>query len=370
MSNADLDFIRFIRPCIPAPEEWVPHLRESYEIGYFTNTGPAVKQFEKRLREKYGRGRAAVTAPNATNALLAALQALGVTGKVLTPSYTFPATVHAILMAGAEPLFCDIAPDTWELDPSVAARMLEREKVGAILHLRPYGLSRDAAAIEALARKHGVPLVIDSAAALGAAASIEGFVGQQGDIEVFSLHATKVFAIGEGGLSLMRPELEQRFRQVSNFGIQYPDDILARGQNSKMSDFQAAVGLAMLRHIDTHVAQRQRVAANYHRRLSAVTGVQQAPRPELAPWQCYPVLLAPGKDAGAVVKSSRDMGLELKRGYYKPLHQTAFFSRYASSALPVTEDIAARGLLMPVYSDMSLELSDEVLARFTRALAA
>ncbi len=368
MKNAKPDFIRFIRPLLPAPEEWTPHLRESYEIGYYTNTGPAVKQFEKRLQEKYGRGRVAVTAPNATNALVAALQALGVTGKVLTPSYTFPATAQAILMAGAEPLFCDIAPDTWELDPAVAARMLEREKVGAILHLRPYGISRDAAPFEALARKHGIPLVIDSAAALGAAASTEGFVGQQGDVEVFSLHATKVFAIGEGGLSLMRPGLEQRFRQVSNFGISYPD-ILARGQNSKMSDFQAAVGLAVLRHIDAHVAQRHRTAANYHRRLSTTPGVQQALHPALAPWQCYPVLLAPGKDTGAVVQACLEQGLELKRGYYKPLHQTSHFGRYAGAALPVTEDLGSRMVLLPVYSDMSLELSDAVLERFTWALA-
>lgn len=367
MLSAKGGFIRFIKPVIPAPEEWTPYLRESYEIGYYTNTGPAVKQFEKRLQEKYGRDRAAVTAPNATNALVAALQALGVTGKVLTPSYTFPATAHAILMAGAEPLFCDIAADSWELDPSAAARILEREKVGAILHLRPYGIGRDAAPFEALARKHGIPLVIDSAAALGTAASSEDFVGQQGDIEVFSLHATKVFAIGEGGLSLMRPELEQRFRQVSNFGISYPD-ILARGQNSKMSDFQAAVGLAMLRHIDGHVAQRHRVAANYHRRLSSLPGVLQAPHPDLAPWQCYPLLLAPGKDAGAVVEACLEQGLELKRGYYKPLHRTSLFARYAT-ALPVTDDLGARMIVLPVYSDMSLELSDEVLARFTRVLA-
>lgn len=369
MKKEKNDFIRFIKPVIPAAEEWTPYLRESYEIGYYTNTGPAVKQFEKRLQEKYGRGRAAVTGPNATNSLVAALQALDVTGKVLTPSYTFPATAHAILMAGGEPLFCDIAADTWELDPDAAGRALEREKISAILHLRPYGIGRDAAPLQALARRHGIPLIIDSAAAIGAAASTEGFVGQQGDIEVFSLHATKVFAIGEGSVSLMRPELEVKFRRVSNFGISQPD-ILERGLNSKMSDFQAAVGLAMLRHIDAHVAQRHRVAANYHRKLSALAGIHYAPHPDLAPWQHYPVLLAPGRDGGAIAEACLEQGLELKRGYYKPLHQTTFFGRYASSALPVTEDVSTRVLSLPVYSDMNLEQSDEVLDRFTRVLAA
>ena len=368
MANAS-GFIRFIKPVMPAPEKWLPYLRESYEIGYYTNTGPAVKAFEKQLHERYGRGRAAVTGPNATNALVAALQALEITGKVLTPSYTFPATAHAILMAGGEPRFCEINADTWELDPASAAGILEREKISAILHMRPYGFGHDAAPLEALAKRHGIPLIIDAASALGGPASVAGLVGHQGDIEVFSLHATKVFAIGEGSLSLMRPELEQKFRRVCNFGIQYPD-ILERGLNSKMSDFQAAVGLAVLGHIEAHVAQRRRVASNYHQQLSGHAGVRWAPQPDLCPWQYYPVLLAPGKDPGSIAKTCLDQGLELKRGYYKPLHRTRFFSRYGDAALPVTEDIAGQVICLPVYSDMTLELSDEVLARFTRVLAA
>ena len=205
--NAPL--IRFIKPVIPAPEEWMKHLRESYEVAYFANTGPAVKLFERRLREKYARGRAVVTAPNATNALVAGLQALGVKGRVLTPSYTFPATTHAILMAGAEPMFCDIAPDSWSMDPAAAEMHLAQGGISAILHMRPYGFGQSASSLEELARRHGIPLIIDAASALGGESSRTGHVGQQGDMEIFSLHATKVFAIGEGGVTLMRPDLSR-----------------------------------------------------------------------------------------------------------------------------------------------------------------
>lgn len=364
MKNAASESIRFIKPVIPPVEEWAPYLAESYAVGYFTNTGPAVRVFEQRLRDRYARGRAAVTGPNATNSLVAALQTLGVRGKVLTPSYTFPATAHAILMAGAEPVFCEIDPVTWEMDPRAAARHLAEDGITAILHMRTYGFDHDASPLEALARGRGIPLIIDSASALGGASSINGRIGQQGDIEVFSLHATKVFSIGEGSVSLMRPELEEKFRRVSNFGISYPD-IRDSGLNSKMSDFQAAVGLAVLERMQGYIARRHAVAAFYHRELSGAASIRQAHHPDLAPWQYYPVLLDEGMDVGRVIERAQALGLELKRGYYRPLHQSTRFR--TDIRLPVTEDVAAHVVCLPVYSDMAEETAAEVLRRFRAA---
>ncbi len=130
MSN---DLIRYIRPVLPSPKEWTPYLEESYAAGYFANFGPTVRRFEQRLRKEYARERAVVTAPNATNGLLVALQALGVCGKVLIPSYTFPATAHAVLMAGCTPVFCDISEDTWELDPAAVAKALQDPDIRAVM---------------------------------------------------------------------------------------------------------------------------------------------------------------------------------------------------------------------------------------------
>ncbi|HEX7966557.1 MAG TPA: DegT/DnrJ/EryC1/StrS family aminotransferase [Gammaproteobacteria bacterium] len=366
MKSAEPEFIRYIRPEIPPPEEWLAHLRESYAVGYFTNTGPAVRRFEAALASKYSRGRAAVSGPNATNALVAALEALDVRGgTVLTPAYTFPATAHAIQMAGARPEFCDIDPATWELDPEAVRHRLAQGGIGAILHVRAYGFGHDLGWLETLAREHKVPLLIDAAAALGGSQSLGGCVGQQGDMEVFSLHATKVFAIGEGSVTFMHPDLEQRYRRVSNFGIDYPD-VTDAGLNSKLSDVQAAVGLAVLDHIDSHIAHRQRVASLYHEALAGLPQLRHLQPPALSPWQSYPVLLAPGVDVGRVLERALAARLELKRGYYRALHQTTRFR--SEPRLPVTEDVAAQVVCLPVYSSMSDETAAEVLRRFRAAL--
>jgi dTDP-4-amino-4,6-dideoxygalactose transaminase len=359
--------MRYIRPMMPDPEEWLPFLKESYQSGYYANFGPAVRRFERSLQEKYARGRAVVTAPNATNGLVAALQALGVKGKVLTPSYTFPATAQAILMAGCTPLFCDVSEDSWELAPAAVAEALQDPDVGAIMHVRAYGFSHDLAWLERLAKARAVPLIVDSAAAIGGTASLDGVVGQQGDMEVFSFHATKVFGIGEGAAIFSAVRHEQSLRDVSNFGIRYPD-VVSRGQNSKMSDFQAAVGLAVLGRIDAYIACRRQVAEYYHRSVAGVPGIRSTPDPKLSPWQSYPVRLSEEKDVGLIMQRALELGLELKRGYYRPLHETSCFGTYVTAPLPVSSALAAQVLCLPVYSDMDDGESARVMQLFLQAL--
>lgn len=355
--------IRYIKPVMPAPEDWTPYLRESYAAGYYANFGPAVRNFERRLKEKYARQRAAVTSPSATVGLVCALQTLGIRGKVLIPSYTFPATAHAILMAECTPAFCDISEDSWELDPVAVSKALTDPDIKAVMHVRAYGFGHDLTWFEALTRARRIPLIIDAAAAIGSMHSIHGHVGQQGDAEVFSFHATKVFGIGEGAALFMDRKHEEAFRLASNFGIRYPD-VTGPGQNSKMSDFQAAVGLAVLDRIDGFIRCRRAVAERYHKALASLDWVALAPRPELSPWQSYPVRLRADKDVQGIIERALSKGLELKRGYYQPLHRTSYFSRYAHAPLPVTDAVSGRIICLPIYSDMSLELADKVLELF------
>jgi dTDP-4-amino-4,6-dideoxygalactose transaminase len=309
-----------------------------------------------------------VTAPNATNGLTVALQALGVKGKVLTPAYTFPATAQAILMAGCIPKFCDVSETTWEQDSACVERALQDPQLGAVMHVRAYGFGHDLAWLERLTQARGIPLIVDAAAAIGGEASQQGHVGQQGDMEVFSFHATKVFGIGEGAAIFGARRHEQALREASNFGIRYPD-VVARGQNSKMSDFQAAVGLAVLDRIDGFVKRRRQVAEHYHRSLAGVAGIHFSPDPALSPWQSYPLRLAAGTDAGRVMQRALEIGLEVKRGYYKPLHETSAFASHATGPLPVSSALAAQVLCLPVHSDMSLLDAEHVAEIFLRALA-
>jgi dTDP-4-amino-4,6-dideoxygalactose transaminase len=361
--------IPYIKPLIPPPEAWIGHLKESYASGYYANFGPAVRNFEHQLKSKYARDRAVISCPSATHGLVCALQALGIRGKVLMPSYTFVATAQAVLMAGCEPVFGDISPQTWELDPAVAESLVEREDIQAIIHVRAFGFGHDLAAMQELAASHRLPLIVDAAAALGTHASATGHVGQQGDVEIFSLHATKVFAIGEGGVAFAKPELEEPLRRASNFGIQYPDDVTGPGLNSKLSDFQAAVGLGVLERIDGYIDHRQSVAEHYHRTLSKVRWVEFTPPPELSPWQSYPMLLDAGKDISRIISRALEDGLELKRGYYQPLHRTTFLARYAKAPLPNTDQLCTHVVCLPVHSDMAAATRDRVLEIFTAVSA-
>jgi len=361
--------VRYIKPVMPTPEEWLPHLRESYSSGYYSNFGPAVRAFEQRLQQRYARGRSVVTAPNATNGLVVALQALGVKGKVLTPAYTFPATAQAILMAGCTPKFCDVAEDTWELGPAGVVKALEDPGLGAILHVRAYGFGHDLAWLERLAQARKLPLIVDSAAAIGGEASRRGQVGQQGDLEVFSFHATKVFGIGEGGALFSAPHHEPALREASNFGMRYPD-VSGPGQNSKMSDFQAAVGLALLERIDAFVQRRREVAERYHQALQGHLALARLQPPALSPWQSYPLQLKVGRDAARMMQAALELAVETKRGYYQPLNRTAYFKDFADAALPVTDALAPSVVCLPVHSDMTEESVQQVIAAVSRALDA
>jgi dTDP-4-amino-4,6-dideoxygalactose transaminase len=363
------ELIQYIRPLLPEPQEWTGYLAASYASRYFANRGPAVRLFEERLQAKYARRRAAITAPNATASLVCALQALGIQGPVLTPSLTFTATAQALLMAGCTPVFCEVHPDTWELDPQAVEQALKRSEIKAILHVRAYGFGHDLAPLEALARRERIPLIVDAAAGLGGQASIAAHVGQQGDVEIFSLHATKVFAIGEGGVAFVPLELAERFRSTSNFGIRQLD-VVERGLNSKLSDFQAAVGLAVLDKIDAYIEQRRKIVTYYHSAISKHARVRYAPHPGLSPWQSYPVLLESGVDVVACSERAFALGLEIKRGYHLPLHRTAYFGSFAAAALPVTDEVSTHTVCLPVYSDMSMQTAGRVVELFLKALQA
>lgn len=359
--------IPFIRPTVPPVEEWERFLAASYQERRFSNFGPAHRHFEQALTGKYGRGgREAVLMSSGTAGLVAALLALKVKGKVAMPAFTFSATAHAVFLAGCRPLFCDVDPDTWELNPSALEEMLRRERVGAILLVRPFGFARDLGWAERLGRAYGVPIIVDSAAGLGGLLDNGTPVGNQGTIEVFSLHVTKVFGIGEGGVGFCSGDLARTIRQIINFGLE-GGSVASRGFNGKMSDFAAAVGLAVLGRIDRFIQNRQAYAERYRRGLAPLeeAGILEFPRqPGRYPIQCFPVRVGHDAPEGAeVVRVAATRGVELKCYYVPPLHQVQAFQGKAASAvrLPETERLSGRVVCLPVYSVMESQEIDFVV---------
>lgn len=342
-------------------------LEESYAARWFSNGGPLGRRLEDRLAARIGGERAVGLVSSATAGLTAALLALDVRGRVVVPAFTFPATLHAIELAGCEPLLCDIDPATLELCPRAAAAALGAERCGAVLHVRAFGLCRELSGIEQVARAAGVPLVIDLAAAFGGREPSGRPVGHAGDVEVFSFHATKVFAIGEGGAVAAGTELLERIRHTGNFAIA-GSDVTARGLNAKLSDIAAAIGHAMLDQLDQQVAARRSAAAELLLAASSLGARVPGAGAGMPPWQCIPLVLADaGARDGALASLAAD-GIE-GRAYYCPgLHRATAWARQPARHLPGTDDVAARSFCMPIYADMSGDERRHFGASLTRAL--
>jgi dTDP-4-amino-4,6-dideoxygalactose transaminase len=353
--------IPFIRPTLPPPEQWLPYLREAWENRWFSNFGPLAGRLERALSEKYAGGRReAVLVANGTCGLTAALLACDVKGRVVVPAFTFAATAQAVLQAGCQPIFCDVSPRTWELEPDALDDLLRRENVGGVIHVRAFGFCRDLEEIERIVGRFGVPLVVDAAAALGAQRDDGEYAGSQGDLEVFSLHATKVFCVGEGGLVFAPPALAAKLRAVINFGFQR-GDVVMPGFNAKLSEFHAAVGLALLDAIDGYIERRRSVAARYRAAVAEFAGWANPVRTGRAVWQTYPALLPADVDPEAIVARGHQRGVVFRRYYAPALHETSFFKHATGNSLEEASLLSRRMLCLPVYADMTPEELDSVV---------
>ena len=360
--------IRFIRPTVPEPEAWLPHLRSSYERGVFANSGPAALRFEAALAHRYaGADREVILVANCTCGIAAALLAAGASGRVVVPAFTFPATAQAVLQSGCVPVFCDVSRETWELDPEALEEVMARYRASAVVHVRAFGFCRDLEAVETVAERHGARLIVDGAAALGGRLKNGAFAGQQGDAEAFSMHVTKVFGIGEGGVVFASRCHATPLRRACNFGLA-EGDVVMRGLNAKLSDFHAAIGLALLDRIDGYIGRRREVADRYGRALASCAWASRPVNIGAPPMQMYPVLVASERHAEALVDRSLGRGVELRRYYRPALHQASAFLAYERGRLEVAADLARRIVCLPVYSDMSDAEIDTVIDTVTGAL--
>ncbi len=345
--------IRFIRPTVPEPAAWLGYLERSYAERVFSNTGPAARRLEAALTERYaGPEREVIVTASCTAGLTAALLAVGARGRVVLPAFTFPATAHAVVQSGCRPVFCDVSPATWELDPEALARVLARFPASVVVHVRAFGFCRDLADVAAVAARHGTRLVVDAAAALGGRLADGMPVGGHGDAEVFSMHVTKVFGVGEGGAVFAAPAHAAAVRRACNFGLA-DGDVVMPGLNAKLSDVHAAIGLAVLDRIDEVVARRRTIGARYERLLADCTWATRARDIGRPPLQTYPILVDGAARAAALVEHCRRRDVEVRRYYAPALHRTTAFAACECGPLPVAEDLAARMVCLPVHTDMS-----------------
>lgn len=363
------------RPHLPPLEDFVPYLEKIWDNQILTNGGPFHQQLEQALCEYLGVEHLALFA-NGTLALVTALQALRVTGEVITTPYSFVATAHSLLWNGIKPVFVDIDPDTLNLDPAKIEAAITPQTT-AIMPVHCYGRPCDVAAIQRIADNYNLRVIYDAAHAFGVRDG-GGSVLRHGDLSVLSFHATKVFNTFEGG-AIVCPDArtKQRIDHLKNFGFVDETTVVAPGINGKMNEVNAAFGLLQLQSVAEAIAQRSQVARHYTEALSNVAGLRcvrpwsrQGQEQALENHSYFPVLVGPGYPLSrdALYDRLKAHGVHARRYFYPLISDFPMYRALPSAGrdrLPVAAQAAEQVLCLPIYPTLTIQDQRRVIDLIT-----
>ena len=267
----DKDIITVTSPLLPDLDEFTKSLKQIWDSKWITNNGDFHKQLESALAEYLGVPYVSLFT-NGTLPLLTALQALRITGEVITTPYSFVATTHSIWWNGCKPVFVDIDPSTGNIDPDkIEAAITPRTT--AIMPVHVYGKPCNTARIQEIADTYGLKVIYDAAHAFGVEVNGKGLLNE-GDLSTLSFHATKVFNTIGGGAMIMHDEkMKRRIDDLKNFGIHDEVTVVGPGINSKMDEIRSAYGLLNLKQVDKAIEARHKVAIKYRQELKNIEGI-------------------------------------------------------------------------------------------------
>ncbi|WP_405054712.1 DegT/DnrJ/EryC1/StrS family aminotransferase [Variovorax sp. UMC13] len=354
------------QPALPPLEEFIPYLQEIWDNKILTNGGPFHQQLEKALCEYLGVKHLALFS-NGTLGLVTALQALRVTGEVITTPYSFVATAHSLLWNGIKPVFADVDPDTLNLDPAKIEAAITPHTT-AIMPVHCYGHPCDVDAIQKIADNYNLRVIYDAAHAF-AVQDEGGSVLRHGDLSVLSFHATKVFNTFEGG-AIVCPDAKtkQRIDHLKNFGFVDETTVVAPGINGKMSEINAAFGMLQLQHVDAALAKRQSIDAVYRGALQNVPGIRclQDAGERVANYSYFPILV--GADyplsRDGLYQKLKDNGIHARRYFYPLISEFPMYRGMVSAHrenLPVASAAAQKVLCLPIYPAMGEDNQKRVI---------
>jgi dTDP-4-amino-4,6-dideoxygalactose transaminase len=351
------------QPHLAPLEEFIPYLEKIWKSKLLTNGGPFHQQFEEALCKYLGVKHLALFT-NGTLGLLTALQALRITGEVITTPYSFVATAHSLVWNGIKPVFVDVDPDTLNLDPAKIEVAITPQTT-AIMPVHCYGRPCDVDAIQKIADNYNLKVIYDAAHAFGVQTD-DGSVLEHGDMAVLSFHATKVFNTFEGGAIVCRDaKTKQRIDHLKNFGFVDEVTVVAAGINGKMSEINAAFGLLQLKHIDEALLRREQIDAIYRDRLRDIPGIRTLPDAgeKVANHAYFPILVDPEYPLSrdALYQKLRDHDIYARRYFYPLISEFPIYRGLPSARrdnLPVAHEAAQRVLCLPIFpalSDRDLE---------------
>jgi len=343
------------RPALPPYETMQKHFEDLWETRVLTNGGPKYQQLETALKKVFD-ARHVDLFCNGTLALTLALKALDIKGEVITTPFTFPATPHSIVWAGARPVFADIDPQSLCIDPAAIEAMIGPD-TEAILGVHVYGIPCDVAAIQKIADKHGLKVVYDAAHAFRV--SINGnSITSFGDATMFSFHATKLFHTIEGGALVYKDTgLKERLGLLKNFGIKNEKTVMIEGINAKLNEVQCVFGLEMIREAEKETERRTRLKAIYIEQLSQIEGISCVVTPEnVTDSMQYMVIRVDeqgyGMSAQRLCDELQQYNIFTRRYFYPLCTEYDCYIDAGKSQMDVAERVVDEVLCMPLYGDL------------------
>jgi len=349
------------RPNIGDRGRLLTRINEMLDRRWLTNAGPFVQEFEQRISEMLG-VKHCIAMCNATIALEIAIRALGISGEVIIPSFTFIATAHALQWQGITPVFCDIDPQTHTIDPRRVEELIT-PRTTAIIGVHIWGRPCDSAALTKIAGKHNLKLLFDAAHAF--ACSHNGsMIGNFGDAEVFSFHATKFFNTFEGGAVVTNnDDVAATIRRMKNFGFAGYDNVIHIGTNGKMNEAAAVMGLTGLESLNDFVSVNRENYEEYARELEGLPGVRLLAYNSGERCNYHYIVLEIDE---SIAHINRDRLMEIlwaenvlaRRYFYPGCHRMEPYRSsfpHAGSLLPETERLVQRVLTLPTGTSVTLD---------------
>jgi dTDP-4-amino-4,6-dideoxygalactose transaminase len=349
--------IHVTQPYLPPLDEFIPYLQQIWESKILTNGGNFHVRLEQELCDYLGVKHLSLFT-NGTIALITALQALRITGEVITTPYSFVATAHSLLWNGIKPVFVDIDPVTLNLDPKKIEAAITPQTT-AIMPVHCYGHPCDVEAIQKIADTYGLRVIYDAAHAFGVSTNNQSVLNY-GDLSVLSFHATKVFNTFEGG-AIISPDAKtkQRIDHLKNFGFVDEVTVVAPGINGKMSEINAAFGLLQLKYVDQAIAKRNEIDTLYRSTLQA-SGIFPLQKNEnvMHNYAYFPILVESNYPLSrdSLYQKLKDNNIHARRYFYPLISDFPMYRGLPSSEkpnLPVARNIAEKILCLPIFPDLT-----------------
>jgi dTDP-4-amino-4,6-dideoxygalactose transaminase len=334
------------RPYLPALAKYRRYVEDIFDRCWLTNNGPLVRELTERLEERLGVSNLLLVA-NGTLALQVAFKALDIGGSVVTSPFTFVATASALRWEGISPRFADVGPQSLTLDPVEAEKALD-ETVTGLVPIHVYGAPCEVEAIHALARRRKLRVVYDAAHAFGVEVGGKSVL-QWGDASTLSFHATKLFHTAEGGAVVFKDaDVLERASRMINFGIDVSDgSIVDSGINAKLSELQAAMGLAMLDDLPQIMERRLEIANLYNGELEDYVEMQVWPETATRNAAYVPILLRDEDECLRLKSELEAQGIEPRRYFHPPLARVPIYD--AGAPTPIADSASRRVLCLPIF---------------------